>query len=194
VSIIPEKSDYFISGAVDSTAKLWDIRSGKCALTFEGHESDINSIQYVSPPPKTRVFATFIVSFTNPLHQTNHYYYYRFFPNGLSFVTGSDDASCRLFDIRAHKELMQYTHDSILCGITSVALSVSGRYLFAGYEDFNCHVWDTLKGERIGTLKGHDNRVSCLGVSPDGMALCTGSWDKLLRVRLIPSTLLSLLC
>lgn len=150
VSIIPEKRDYFISGAVDSTAKLWDIRSGKCELTFEGHESDINSIQ--------------------------------FFPNGLSFVTGSDDASCRLFDIRAHKELQQYTHDSILCGITSVALSVSGRYLFAGYEDFHCHVWDTLKGERIGTLKGHENRVSCLGVSPDGMALCTGSWDKLLRI------------
>lgn len=115
----------------------------------------------------------------------------RFFPNGLSFVTGSDDASCRLFDIRAHKELQQYTHDSILCGITSVALSVSGRYLFAGYEDFHCHVWDTLKGERIGTLKGHENRVSCLGVSPDGMALCTGSWDKLLRVRsTIYSTLL----
>jgi len=77
---------------------------------------------------------------------------------------------------------MQYTDDTIICGITSVAFSKSGRCLFGGYDDFNCHVWDTLKGERIGTLQGHGNRVSCLGVSSDGMALCTGSWDSLLKV------------
>ena len=71
-----------------------------------------------------------------------------------------------------------------MCGITSVAFSASGRILFAGYDDFNCNVWDTLKGERVGVLTGHENRVSCLGVSSDGMALCTGSWDSTLKVRL----------
>ena len=71
----------------------------------------------------------------------------------------------------------------MLCGITSVGFSVSGRILFAGYDDFNCNVWDTLKGERVGVLAGHENRVSCLGVSQDGMALCTGSWDSTLKVR-----------
>lgn len=44
-------------------------------------------------------------------------------------------------------------------------------------------MWDTLKGERVGVLAGHENRVSCLGVSQDGMALCTGSWDSMLKVR-----------
>ena len=107
---------------------------------------------------------------------------FRFFPNGDAFGTGSDDASCRLFDLRADRELNQYTHDNILCGITSVAFSISGRLLFAGYDDFNCNVWDTLKGERVGVLAAHENRVSCLGVSVDGMALCTGSWDSLLKV------------
>jgi hypothetical protein len=28
-------------------------------------------------------------------------------------------------------------------------------------------------------LNGHENRVSCLGVSNDGISLCTGSWDSL---------------
>ena len=46
-------------------------------------------------------------------------------------------------------------------------------------------MWDTLKGERVGVLTGHENRVSCLGVSIDGMALCTGSWDSTLRVCLL---------
>lgn len=110
-------------------------------------------------------------------------FFVRFFPNGDSFGTGSDDASCRLFDLRADRELNQYTHDNILCGITSIAFSNSGRLLFAGYDDFNCNVWDTMKGERVGILTGHDNRVSCLGVSSDGMGLCTGSWDGSLKVR-----------
>lgn len=40
-------------------------------------------------------------------------------------------------------------------------------------------VWDVLRGDRVGTLQGHDNRVSCLGVSNDAMSLCTGSWDSM---------------
>jgi len=36
-----------------------------------------------------------------------------------------------------------------------------------------------LRGEKIGSLNGHENRVSCLGVSNDGISLCTGSWDSL---------------
>ena len=35
-----------------------------------------------------------------------------------------------------------------------------------------------LRGDRVGSLSGHENRVSCLGVSNDGMSLCTGSWDS----------------
>ena len=123
----------------------------------------------------------------------------QFFPNGNAFATGSDDATCRLFDIRADQELsmvrlsntlrwselikrsawcvsvilcihfhtlnqdkpqrgkylefcglfishnpscineklsdttyFQYSHDNIICGITSVAFSKSGRLLLAG--------------------------------------------------------------
>lgn len=45
---------------------------------------------------------------------------------------------------------MVYSHDNIICGITSVAFSKSGRLLLAGYDDFNCNVWDSLKADRAG--------------------------------------------
>jgi WD40 repeat protein len=105
-----------------------------------------------------------------------------YFPNGYAFGTGSDDMTCRLFDIRASREMMVYKNGEINCGVTSVAFSISGRYLFGGYDDYKCNVWDTLTGERVHVLEGHENRVSCLGVSSDGMALCTGSWDAVLKV------------
>ena len=76
----------------------------------------------------------------------------QFFPNGYAFATGSDDATCKLFDIRADQELTTYGHDNIICGITSVAFSKSGRLLLAGYDDFNCNIWDSMKSERLGTL------------------------------------------
>lgn len=54
--------------------------------------------------------------------------------------------------------------------------------LWCQENDFADHVrqvWDTLRGEKVGSLNGHENRVSCLGVSNDGISLCTGSWDSL---------------
>lgn len=72
------------------------------------------------------------------------------FPNGHAFATGSDDATCRLFDIRSDQEIGMYSHDNIICGITSVAFSKSGRLLLGGYDDFNCNVWDSLKQDRAG--------------------------------------------
>jgi WD40 repeat protein len=77
---------------------------------------------------------------------------------------------------------MTYSYELISSGITSVGFSISGRLLLAGYDDYNCYVWDTLKGERAGIMTGHDNRISCLGVTQDGLAVATGSWDSLLRI------------
>lgn len=153
VSISSETNpSIFVSGACDATAKLWDIR-------MDG--------------------SSCVKTFTGHDSDINAI---QFFPNNQAFGTGSDDATCRLFDIRSYSELKEYSWKSTLCGITSVAFSSSGRYLFAGYDDFNTYVWDTLKGKLLQQLMGHDNRVSCLGVTNDGLALCTGSWDSFLKI------------
>ena len=40
----------------------------------------------------------------------------------------------------------------------------------------------------IGSLQdSHEDRISCLGLSADGSALCTGSWDTNLKVSILPS-------
>jgi len=184
---------HIVTSSGDMTCILWDIENNLKMIEFADHNGDVMSL---SINPKDRnTFISGACDATAKLwdirtgkcvqtfagHESD-INAVSFFPNGNAFGTGSDDASCRLFDLRADRELMKYTHESIVCGITSVAFSISGRYFFAGYDDFNCNVWDTLKGERVFTLQGHDNRVSCLGVSSDGMALCTGSWDSLLRI------------
>lgn len=181
-----------LTSSGDMTCALWDIESGQQITSFTGHTGDVMSLS-LGPDQNTFVSgacdssaklwdvrsAVCRQTFTGHEGDINAVSY---FPNGQAFATGSDDATCRLFDIRADQELMMYSHDMIVCGITSVAFSKSGRLLLAGYDDFNCNVWDTLKGERVGVLTGHDNRVSCLGVSEDGLAIATGSWDSFLKI------------
>jgi len=182
-----------VTSSGDMTCILWDIEAGSKITEFNDHNGDVMSLS-ISPSDKncfvsgacdasTKLWdlrtGKCTQTFTGHESDINAVNY---FPNGLAFGTGSDDASCRLFDIRADREMIQYTHESILCGITSVAFSSSGRFLFAGYDDNSCNIWDTLKGDKLGALQGHENRVSCLGVSSDGMALCTGSWDSLLKI------------
>uniref|UniRef100_A0A8D3E297 G protein subunit beta 5 n=1 Tax=Scophthalmus maximus TaxID=52904 RepID=A0A8D3E297_SCOMX len=105
----------------------------------------------------------------------------RYYPSGDAFASGSDDATCRLYDLRADREVAIYSKESIIFGVSSVDFSLSGRLLFGGYNDYTINVWDVLKGTRVSILFGHENRVSTLRVSPDGTAFCTGSWDHTLR-------------
>jgi len=181
-----------VTSSGDMTCMLWDIEAGARITEFSDHTGDVMSL---SLAPNQNTFVSGACDATAKLwdirtgkatqtfvgHESD-INAVQFFPNGDAFATGSDDASCRLFDIRADRELNTFAHDTILCGITSVAFSASGRLLFGGYDDYTCNIWDTLKGERVGVLIGHENRVSCLGVSADGMALCTGSWDSTLRI------------
>lgn len=152
IAVSPTDKNFFVSGSCDSNAKVWDARTKNCVLTFTGHESDINSVA--------------------------------FFPSGHAIGTGSDDSSCRLWDLRAVCEVNQYGNDRILCGITSVEFSKSGRLLFSGYDDYSCHGWDVIGSRNQISMRmaSHENRVSCLGVNPDGNCLCTGSWDTLLKI------------
>jgi guanine nucleotide-binding protein G(I)/G(S)/G(T) subunit beta-1 len=45
LSLAPNKQ-LFLSAACDATAKLWDLRDGKCRQTFKGHEGDINAVAF----------------------------------------------------------------------------------------------------------------------------------------------------
>lgn len=153
VSVHPSNRNVFVSGSCDTTAKVFDVRARRCVQTFVGHEGDINAI--------------------------------RFMPNGLCFATGSDDGSIKLFDLRSYARVNEMVSESITCGITSVDFSSSGRIVFGGYDDGNAYAWDVLSENPAApsyALSGHSNRVSCVGVSKDGYAVCTGSWDTMLSI------------
>lgn len=192
--IFPNSDQQILTGSGDSTCALWDVESGQLLQSFHGHSADVMSID-LAPSETGNTFVSgscdkmvliwdmrtgqCVQSFEGHESDVNSV---KFHPSGDAVGTGSDDSTCRLFDLRADKEVALYSKDSIIFGVNSVDMSVSGRLLFAGYNDYTVNVWDTLKCVRVCLLYGHENRVSCLQVSPDGTALSTGSWDTTLRV------------
>lgn len=167
VSVLPGQST-FVSCSVDKTAKVWDIRDPKASvMTFIGHSADVNCVEFM--PSDSNCFATC-----------------------------SQDSTVRLHDMRSMNELHQFNvppppvnsngAESIEDRpdtFTSLAFSGSGRLIFAGHADSNIYAFDTLSQRSSPVFilaSAHDRHVSCLGVSPSGSALASGSWDSLLKI------------
>ncbi|KAM7285054.1 guanine nucleotide-binding protein subunit beta-5 isoform X3 [Ixodes scapularis] len=183
-----------LTGSGDSTCALWDVECSQLLQSFHGHSGDVMALD-LSPTEMGNTFVSAgcdrqalvwdmrsgqcVQSFQGHESDINTV---KFYPSGDAIATGSDDATCRLYDLRADREVAVYSKQSIIFGVNSVDFSVSGRLLFAGYNDYTVNVWDALKCVRLSILYGHENRVTCLKVSPDGTALSTGSWDFTLRV------------
>lgn len=115
-------------------------------------------------------------------------------PNANSGFTSCGKNSASNIPIIHHRD-----NHCIFCK----ALSLSGRYILCGSDDNNIHAWDTLKTcyngnfmrffllwlsklrvvvSCIGSLHGHENRVTSICMAPNGMALASCSWDNYVRV------------
>lgn len=154
VSISPTNPNIFCSGSIEPSVKIWDIRASSSSHCTQTFVGHESDVNAVD-----------------------------FFPDGNAVGTGSEDASCNIYDLRAHGALNKFSDEQAMLGIFSVSFSKSGRLLFAGYEEHMCYAWETISNEGVyHALQGHSNRVSTVGVNTDGNALCTGSWDQTLMV------------
>lgn len=152
MSVSARDENSFYSAGCDQTAKLWDIRTKKCVQSHSDHHE--NDINII-----------------------------RACPGGSAFATGSDDSTVRLCDIRCWNQVNIYQIPREPSGVTSLDFSFSGKIFFAGYDNHNVQCWDTINAIPIEPrLEGHHGRVSCLKVSPDGMAIATGGWDTILNI------------
>jgi guanine nucleotide-binding protein G(I)/G(S)/G(T) subunit beta-1 len=162
LSLRPNDPNVFVSCSVDKTIKVWDIRTPKKSTqTFTGHMGDVNGVDFMPA-------------------------------DGNTFATCSEDGTARVWDLRAYQEVTRFgslkTQDSAVPtteGYTAIAFGRSGRLLFCGHSDSNVLAYDVLGEKSTPTFtlnQAHDSHVSCLGVCPNGDALCTGSWDFNIKI------------
>ncbi|MBE9030531.1 WD40 repeat domain-containing protein, partial [filamentous cyanobacterium LEGE 11480] len=105
-----------------------------------------------------------------------------FSPDGKRIVSGSRDATLRLWDAQTGQPIGQPLkgHSN---PVLSVAFSPDGKRIVSGSWDKTLRLWDAQTGQPIGQpLKGHSNSVWSVAFSPDGKRIVSGSSDKTLRI------------
>jgi hypothetical protein len=152
-----------LTGSGDSTAKVWDARTGTPQLELKGHTGAVTSVAF--SPDGARVV-------TGSLDQTARVWDARtgtpllelkghpswvtsvaFSLDGTRVATGSDDKTARVWDARSgtHQlELKGHTG-----GVTSAAFSPDGARILTGSADQTARLWDARTGSPQLELKGH---------------------------------------
>uniref|UniRef100_A0A915HS75 Uncharacterized protein n=1 Tax=Romanomermis culicivorax TaxID=13658 RepID=A0A915HS75_ROMCU len=126
-----------LTGSGDSTCAIWDVESGQMIQSFHGHVGDVFSLD-VPKADTSNIFISggadkhvlvwdirtghCVQSFEGHEADVNTV---RFHPSGDAFASGSDDATCRLFDLRADRQVSLYTKESIIFPVNGVDFSAS---------------------------------------------------------------------
>jgi len=186
--------DSILSTSGDSTIVLWDIERRAVNMKFSDHHADVMSASFLGDSKKVFVSGSTdtnvklwdiragqdaVKTFVGHDSDINSV---KAFSNGTSFISGSDDSTCLLWDIRTESRLQLYQSDRILCGVTSVDVSLTGKYVFAAYDEGVVRVWDTLRGTILDNLAHEQSRCSTVRVAPNGQAVISATWDNLLRI------------
>ncbi|KAK8748020.1 hypothetical protein OTU49_016276 [Cherax quadricarinatus] len=182
-----------ITGSGDMKVIHWDLKTGKKVNEFFGHSGDVATM---SLAPDQSCFATGSVDRTIKVWDlrdtktckqtfwghTSDVNSVCFHPSGFAVGSGSEDKTSRLWDLRSDQQLAEYKPPTANSGFTCCGLSTSGRYIMCGSDDNTIHCWDTLKATHTGTIQGHENRITSLAVTDNGIAFATSSWDMSVRV------------
>ncbi|KOB73185.1 Guanine nucleotide-binding protein beta 2 [Operophtera brumata] len=103
-------------------------------------------------------------------------------------------SSCRcVWDLEAGKREMEF--DAHAGDVVTISLSPDMKTYVTGSVDKTCKLWDvrdekakqTFFGHEadvnsVWTLNGHENRVTSIAVSPNGVAMTSCSWDQGVKV------------
>ncbi len=159
VAISPN-GQYVLSGSMDKTLKLWEVKSGREVRTFKGHTTEVQAVAF-SPDGRYVVSGSLDTGM-------------------LVFGIMSMDKSLRLWDVNTGHEVR--TFEGHLYGVSSVAFSPDGRYVVSGNWDKTLKLWDVNTGHEVRTFTGHSGVVNSVAFSPDGRYVMSGSMDKTLKL------------
>jgi WD40 repeat protein len=193
---------FIATGSKDSTARIWDARTGKELRSLAGHTGWIRSLA-IAPDGKLLVTGSDDRTVRMWCSEsgrclrvlTNHtgaVLSLVFSPDGQRFASGSDDLTARIWETRTGRQSVPPLQGHPQ-GVGGLAFSPDGQRLATaaggrGFHEvvnrgFEVRLWDVQSGHQLLSLVPHTNSVYALAFSPDGRRLITGSFDNMAAVQ-----------
>jgi len=192
---ISNDGNLLLSGGVDQTAILWNVRDGlegrgtdiQTANSY--HEADVNKVAF---SPDGRLLASagddsliYIKDLTGDKSDvqvlTGHNWSVQdvvFDPNGKLLASSDSDGVIILWDVETGQRVGEKLKHGVDVPWFPLAFSPDGKLLASGSSDGSVILWDTITGQQVGeTLFGHSEIVMGLAFNPDGSILASGSAD-----------------
>ena len=169
--------------AVDKTAKIWEVRTGRLLTTLEGHTDVVNRLAF-SPDGSRIVTAGF--------DQTLRFWdadsgrlLGTFEEDGVPrtvvfssdgrWLLSSTDRSLKIRKTQPGEELPAVAAQ--VSPVNAVLFGPDSRRFVTGGNDQAVKVWDTETRREVLSLLGHEGALSALAFSPDGLQLATADSD-----------------
>ena len=103
-----------------------------------------------------------------------------FDPGGGQVVTGSDNGTARIWDVRSGRVL--HTLRGHKGPVTSAAFSPDGRFVVTAGSDGTARIWDAANGAAHAILRGHTEPVYAAAFNSGSDLLVTASYDGTARI------------
>ena len=150
-----------VSGSGDCTLKVWDVATGKCVATLQGHSSGVRcgvrcTFVMICLRRRSRALPCFRTGGASCLRRTVR--------RSRCGTWRRANAWRRCEGTRigcGARRLLYFCADLASSQVYGVAISPDGRRVVSASEDNTLKVWDVATGTCVATLKGHSSIVRC---------------------------------
>jgi WD40 repeat protein len=183
---------HVLSGASETAARLWDLRSGKELRRFDGKDGRVRCVAF-SRDGRRAVFCTektlqvWDVEKGEELSRFDvtetavHAAAYSPDSRHVASGDGTDDGGglVRVWDLETAKprDLKGHTQS-----ISTIAFSPDGQRILSGSHDKTVRLWNSKTGRELRVLEGHENWVESVAFSPDSARALSASRDGTVRL------------
>ena len=175
-----------VTGSSDRTARVWNAGTGAEQFRYKGHGGPViglaviqgNDLIITCSNDGARIWNTDKEPLVLAGH-TDRVLGTAVTPDGTRIVTGSADATARVWNPGTGDELRQLKgHNG---PVQAVAVTPDGARIVTVSADRTAKVWDAGTGAELLQLSGHGNSILSVAVTPDGTRIITGSADRTAR-------------
>ncbi|QDZ20944.1 WD40 repeat domain-containing protein [Chloropicon primus] len=170
------------SASADRTLMTWDIEHGKQISHLFGHESEVYGCRYISNGALASCGFDSSVRVFDPRSgkQVQNLLGHEGCVIGVDvgpniIASGSDDRTCRLWDLRTWKPLAILHHHA--GEVKRVAFSNNYQFLATASGDRSIRVYDTASLHCVRILSGHSDHVFSCSWMPGDDEIVTASHD-----------------
>lgn len=168
---------------VKGNISLWDLKTWSLVDTFKDSRSQLNSIdfshdsKFIVTGGNDKQAIIWSVFDKKPLYKlkVRDKITAVTFAGDSAVVIGTDSKRFFVWEFKGSGDPLKVNTGR---DVLAIAASPDGRQIATGSSDNDLMIWDSAKGEKITTLKGHDSNVRSILYSPGGKWLFSGAEDN----------------